>query len=195
MWLFFTSFLLNFCVHSHSFNLRSFLSTVNFLYFSCLLSPFHFYLFFILFSNFISQFLILLPLPLICCGFNHGWEPLKSPRDWYFLTERRGICDYGKLQRPDTFNFQCSPLLSSVVLLLGIRVGLLTAAHNGKALPAWLLRPVSHKARCVWTTVFTLIAGILKLPFTVKNLRRSVWKTNARQGVSEPLCLHWLLEF
>lgn len=75
-----------------------------------------------------------------------------------------------QLQRPNTFNFRRSSFLSSVALLPGIRDGPLTATHNGKALQAWLLSPVSHKARWARATMFTLIARILKLSFSRKSL-------------------------
>lgn len=129
--------------------------------------------------TFFYPFLILLPLPLICCGFNHCQAALKSPSDWHFLPERRGFVTVeNQLQRPNTFNFQCNSFLSSVVLLPGIRDGPLTATHNGKALQAWLLSPVSHMATCIWASMFTLIARILKLPFTRKKTYSSVsWKT------------------
>lgn len=57
------------------------LPAVNFLYFSCLLSHFHFTSSAPYSLNFFWLFLILPPLPLICCGFNHCLGALKSPSD------------------------------------------------------------------------------------------------------------------
>ena len=93
-WLFESLLLVFF--YSHSSNLFSFL-----LWISCI-SPASSSLSIFTSSSscsltFFYPFLILLPLPLIRCGFNHCQAALKSPSDWHFLPERRGICDCGKL--------------------------------------------------------------------------------------------------